>query len=986
VSAPNSGNVPQVAVDPAGNAYFVWQFGSGSNNIIQARRRAAGGTLGAVQDLTAEADQVTFSQPQLAVDSAGNAHFVWECSSAGAATCAGRAQTRRRSADGTLGAIQQLSAEGLRPQVATDPAGNAHFVWGAFSGSNALVQARRRAADGTLGAVQDLSALGPSFGAPQLAVDSAGNAHFVWRHGSNSSNIIQARRRAPDGTLGPVQDLSAPGPGDAPQVAADAAGDAAAVWEIAGSGVDASFSAACQDVQVGLAVARGCFTERRVNGNGTGVFETSSEAWVGGFHLKPRPGGKLVVQNRPQAPVAAEGAGVDWVLGPATVPAPVGELKPFLPDFALGLNTAGSLERFVQLPFLSSLSTQVKVTWDQGGKGSKVEASVSMEKLTEHLGTALAGRLGLGGVSVGTLAAKLGLTFKNGQSAEVTDGELEVPEVAVELKHTTPPLKEGFGGGRFKAKRVGANVEWSAEVSVLFPWQGASGTNQGVVTGRLFYTDFELAGLGLGVSGFEKPIGTTGWDLTGVEGDVIYRPRLAFNVGVKAQQHSSFAGVHLFELTGNVKALRLAEDCSTASNPYEFVGTFNAPPLEAAGIGKLKGQVLMCAYLPSARDFAFEAGISGELTVGTENFSGLATAQGSARGWFHGFDFNLDGSYRLQLPLIGTIGATGVFSSEGYALCGRYGFIEEGFGTNNWLEPPEDLVGCDFTPFRATPPPARAAVHSAAAAGAKSVEIPPRQSAFGIAVRGTGGAPRVRVVGPHGERFVTPAGTGLLKTAAAIIVPVDQLTTTYVYLHKPRPGTWQVEPLPASVAIQRLETARQLPESRVRAKVRRKGGKVLVKWKSRRVPGQKIQLVDRAAGVATTIQALTAKRKGSVRFKPKNPLARRRTIEAVLLQNGSPRPPLTVAHYKLRKLKLPGRVRKPTAKRTKQGLAVRWRKARRAAAYRVTVKAGKSVLTRVDVERLRLTVRGLPKGKLKVLITPRDAFGRSGPTAAVKVG
>jgi len=742
--------------------------------------------------------------------------------------------------------------------------------------------------------------------------------------------------------------------------------------------------ARCPDVLVGVVAVQGCFTERQADGRGTGVFETAGEAWIGGFHVKPRPGGTLVVQNSSTKPFAAEGAGVDWLLGPATVSAPLDELRPFLGDFTLGVNTAGSLSRFSGVPFLQGLSAQLKVTWNPGGKGAKLGASVSMEELTKSLGKPLAGKAGLADRSVGTLSAKLTLAFANGKPAEVADGELVVPEFAVELKDTKPPIKEGFGGGKLKAARVGGSVEWSGEVKMLFPWQGASGTNQGEISGRLAFRDLEIAGLGLSISGFELPIGRTGWDLTGVEGDVLYRPSFSFNVGVTAQQHSSFAGDHLLKLTGNLKGLRLAEtDCANGSNPYALVGTFNAPPLEAQGIGSLKGQMLMCAYMQGARNFAFEVGLSGELTVDIAPVKGLIAAQGSAKGWFQGSNFNLDGSYRLQLPIIGEIGADGVLSSEGYAICGRYGFISAGIATNNWLEEPTDIVGCDFTPYRAavSPPSPRAA---GGAGGAERVSVPAGQSAFGIAVRGAGAAPRVRVAGPRGESFRSPDDGTPLESAAALIFSIDELKTTYVYLRKPRPGTWRLEPL-AGGAIARVDAARQLPRSHVRARLKQKGGKVTVRWTANDVPGQTIELVDRADGVARTIQRPTAKRKGQVTFTPDNPLARKRTIDALLVQNGSPRPPLTAARYRLKVIGPPGRVGKPKAKRTSGGLAIGWRGAQRATDYLVVVQQDKTVLTRTSTKLLKLTFLDPPAPKLTVRITPRDEFGRPGPTAVITV-
>jgi hypothetical protein len=675
--------------------------------------------------------------------------------------------------------------------------------------------------------------------------------------------------------------------------------EAATTWTVA---------VACPDVRVGLVEVKGCFTERKDGDVGTGVFETTGQAWIGGFHVVPRRGGKLVVRNAQQAPLVAEGAGVQWVLGGLAVDAPLAELRPFSPDFSVGLNAAGSLQRFVALPFLQGLGAQVKVTWDADGRGAKLEASVSMEELTKNLGKPFAGQDGKAR-SVGTLASKLSAAFANGKPADLADGELEVPEFAVELAGTSPPIKKGFGGGKFKAARVGASVEWAGELSVLFPWKGADGKNQGVVKGRLSVLDGQLAGLGFGLSGFEQAIGKSGWDLTGIEGDVLFRPSFAFNAGVQVQRRLVFAGVNLLKATGNLKALKLAEaDCPAGNNPVGFLGTFNAPPFDDLKIGEFKGQMSMCGYVGGTRGFAFEAGLSGALTIDVGPFTKLLAATGSAKGWFSGFDFNLDGSYSLTLPVVGKIAATGVLSSEGYAFCGQYGFINAGFATNNWLEAPDDLTACDFTPFRVA---ARPSVAAAAAAGARTVRIPDGQSAFGFAVRGTTGAPSVSVSGPAGERFRSRAGKAT-RGRRAIILPIAELNTTYVYLRNPRAGAWRITPEGAT--IKRIDTARQLPEPKVRARVTRKGSKVQVSWRSNKVPGQTIELVDRTrSGTATTIQKRTTKTRGRLAFTPTDPLVKRRRIEAIVVRDGSPRPPLTVRRYTLAVPRRPGRARGPAA-------------------------------------------------------------------------
>jgi len=732
----------------------------------------------------------------------------------------------------------------------------------------------------------------------------------------------------------------------------------------------------CSDVQVGQALAHGCFNE-----TSPGVFETDGTAWVGGFELQPRPGGKLtVVPGDHDTPLRAGGAGVDLVLGDIRVNAPLDELKPFVPSYTFGLNTSGSFGRFAVLPLVQGASGQVDVSWASGGTGASLTAQASLEKMTNNVGSAFAAAAG---TSVGTLAAKLTLTLVNGQEADVTQGSLQIPEIAVQLNSTSPPLKEGFGGGKFTAQKVNGKVEWSAEVSILFPWQNASGSfNQGTILGRLFYTDGQLGGVGLGASGFEEPIGETGWDLTGVEGNLILSPTLAFDFGIAAEQHKVFKGEGVFKLTGNVKGLRLAKaDCGHGSNPFEFTGTANVPPLEQADIGTAKLQVVMCAYVQSAAHFAFEAIVSGDLSIDGGPLKKLFAASGKASGWFHGIDFNLDGKFQLEIPVVDTIRGTGVLSSEGYAFCGQFGFVSAGFGTQNWVDRPTDLLGCDLTPFRVATP-------SALAAAAGSVRVPARQKLFGIAVRGagSGAAPRVRLLGPHGENFVTPADASALKSSAAIILPIDQLHTTYVYLHRPAAGRWRIQALPGSAATTRVETAKQLPRQRIHASVKVKGGKATLHWRARAIRGQRIQLVDRAQGIVTVLQRATGRAHGKVHFRPADPLATRRHIEALVFNSGLPRARVTVAHYHLRAPARLRRVRHGKARRTKKGrIAVSWHHLARAHDYLVTFTQRKTLITRVITRRTKLTLSGAPAGAITVKVQARDAFARGGRSVRLRV-
>lgn len=131
--------------------------------------------------------------------------------------------------------ITAASRDSGNGDVAVDASGTATTVWSRNDGTHYVVQARRTAADGTLGPVVDLSAPGRNAGRARVAVDATGAATVVWSRdvtdSLSSNRIIQARRIGADGALGPIHDLTAPDrDNDAAQVAVDAAGRATIVW------------------------------------------------------------------------------------------------------------------------------------------------------------------------------------------------------------------------------------------------------------------------------------------------------------------------------------------------------------------------------------------------------------------------------------------------------------------------------------------------------------------------------------------------------------------------------------------------------------------------------------------------------------------------------------------------------------------------------------------------------------------------------------
>ena len=236
----------EVAFDSAGNAIAVWVRFNGANFIVQAAARPAGGGWSLPQDLSATGGDS--ANPQIALDSAGNAVAVWERSE-GANV---KIQTAVRPAGGAWSAPQDLSAPGedaREPEVAFDGWGNAMAIWSRSNGAHYVIQAAERPFGGGWGAAEDLSAAGHSADVPQLALDPLGDAIAVWRRSDDGSNgIAQAALRPAGGTWGAIRDLS--GSGEAafdPDVAVDPAGNGLAVWMRFRSGVDEVIQAAGLD-------------------------------------------------------------------------------------------------------------------------------------------------------------------------------------------------------------------------------------------------------------------------------------------------------------------------------------------------------------------------------------------------------------------------------------------------------------------------------------------------------------------------------------------------------------------------------------------------------------------------------------------------------------------------------------------------------------------------------------------------------------------
>ena len=231
----------RIGADAAGNALVAWRSSGSGVMPGYIRRRSASGALGEIQRLS-PAD-ASLNSLRLAVEPDGDAIAVWQ------RTLDGRAvvQARRRAAEGTLGPVRTLSApdtDAYDPEVAVTPTGAATVVWIRAGAEGSFPETRTVVADGRVSAVQALDEPVQALGDLRVTVSDAGAAVAAWaRYGDGAPGHGQlvSRARGADGVLGPIQTISPDGEYTGfPDLAGNAAGRTVYVWNFRAPGASST--------------------------------------------------------------------------------------------------------------------------------------------------------------------------------------------------------------------------------------------------------------------------------------------------------------------------------------------------------------------------------------------------------------------------------------------------------------------------------------------------------------------------------------------------------------------------------------------------------------------------------------------------------------------------------------------------------------------------------------------------------------------------
>ncbi len=383
---------------------------------------------------------------------------------------------------------------------------------------------------------------------------------------------------------------------------------------------------------------------------------------------------------------------------------------------------------------------------------------------------------------------------------------------------------------------------------------------------------------------------------------------------------------------------------------FLYVDAFRGEPshLNVGGDLKLTGARIGSADLDVYSDgfTGFNIRMGTGLPLGSPFESGAAGFEGSLSGYFDGYRgadrFQVEGEVRARVLFINGRLVLLVNNQYGFgcAAISVAGITLEGYGRVRWADGNAEAgVGCDATPYRVAPRRPITGTRSASAAqegGAFAVEVADDAAVANVELTSATGVPRVRITGPDGTSYETPAA-GRTAADEHYFAGRDELTHRLVIgILEPHAGRYAIEPLAGSAAISAVRESHEAPDPHVRARVTGHGRARTLRWRLHEQPGMKVRFLVRGRDSGRTIVE-TAKSAGRARFTPPDAMSRSRTVQAVVLRGGQPTATKTVARFAAAPAFRPGRPGRVVLRRRRNALTIRWGRAAGATGYRVAV-------------------------------------------------
>jgi hypothetical protein len=176
---------PQVAVSTE-RAVVLWQ----QDEVVEGAIKAAGGAWEEPMEISAPNSAV----PHLAMDPAGNAIAIWVHEPVEGLTAETAALPVGGDWSEPVTVADRLAGAAAPPEVAVDPAGRAMATWTAWTGATSAVEAASGTVAGNWNEPVTISPPGKWASAPQVAMDSGGNAAAVWRGETVQAAVFDVTR------------------------------------------------------------------------------------------------------------------------------------------------------------------------------------------------------------------------------------------------------------------------------------------------------------------------------------------------------------------------------------------------------------------------------------------------------------------------------------------------------------------------------------------------------------------------------------------------------------------------------------------------------------------------------------------------------------------------------------------------------------------------------------------------------------------------
>jgi hypothetical protein len=325
-------------------------------------------------------------------------------------------------------------------------------------------------------------------------------------------------------------------------------------------------------------------------------------------------------------------------------------------------------------------------------------------------------------------------------------------------------------------------------------------------------------------------------------------------------------------------------------------------------------------------------------------------------------NFQADANVAACIELYGEhcLTAEAVISNRGIGVCADLGFTHAGGGIQFPDNPIIFFDTCDIGKFRSLGFTTSVRGHGAAARG---FTVPKGQKVALIGLPGSGGPPRATLTGPSGRTIRTPAA-GYEKTGDHVVISDDKSATneTYFFINHPEAGVWRVTPEAGSPAITSIQQAGQLPPPHVKGRVERaRGGRDRLVYRLNPIPGQQVAFAERQADGAFREIGAAKGRRGTIVFSPSPTLARARTIEAMVTEDGRPREDAVIARFHVARSVLPA-PRRLALRRHGSTLRISFRPVPQAAGYGLGVRLsdGRRLFLRLTKGSHAVTVPSVP--------------------------